>query len=220
MLTVMVMLLLGLGLVLSTYHLAKLTEMILGNTSDYQRSFAAAEALLRDAELDIRTRRAPDPAQPSSRPWFPQSSDDFDSVADLVSTRSKLRCWQGICMPQAITPDPDIPALVANIQTAGACYGQFTQPPAPGPAMATDNNPVLRAGTGNGNCQGARAWYWVEAFRYGDMAHSGANHASQWMPEPSRNFVYRITAVTRGLRDGTQVILQSHYVPYPAIQNQ
>jgi hypothetical protein len=54
LLTVLVLLLLSLTAVLGALRYSNLNEAMLGNTSDYNRTFAAAEALVRDAEIDIR----------------------------------------------------------------------------------------------------------------------------------------------------------------------
>jgi type IV pilus assembly protein PilX len=59
----LVLLLLSLTAVLGALRYSNLNEAMLGNTSDYNRTFAAAEALVRDAEIDIRGRRPPIPRQ-------------------------------------------------------------------------------------------------------------------------------------------------------------
>lgn len=58
LIVVMVMLLLSCLVVLSSTRLSWLSERMLGAESDHQRAFAAAEALIRDAELDIRGLQA------------------------------------------------------------------------------------------------------------------------------------------------------------------
>ncbi len=56
---VLIFLLLAIISVLGAYRAGFLNERMVGNESDYNRAFAAAEALIRDAEMDIRGRRPP-----------------------------------------------------------------------------------------------------------------------------------------------------------------
>ena len=44
-------------------------EMIVGNDADYQRAFEAAQALLQDAELDIRSAEPDGKTQITSTVW-------------------------------------------------------------------------------------------------------------------------------------------------------
>ena len=91
LIVVMVMLLLGTIVVLSSTRVGWLNERLVGGESDYQRAFAAAEALIRDAELDILGLRADgtrcdgDPSVPSpcrsASPaglFFPQTDEELD----------------------------------------------------------------------------------------------------------------------------------------------
>jgi type IV pilus assembly protein PilX len=71
--TVMVIVALSVVAVMATYRLANLAEASTGNVSDYSRTFAAAEAILRDAEHDIRGR-LPD-LNNSSGIWAPNATD-------------------------------------------------------------------------------------------------------------------------------------------------
>lgn len=56
---VLIMMLLTVTAVTGAFRVANLNEALLGNTSDYQRTYSAAETLLRDAEMDIRGRIPP-----------------------------------------------------------------------------------------------------------------------------------------------------------------
>lgn len=56
---VLIFLLLAIISVLGAFRSSFLNEKMVGNESDYNRAFAAAEALIRDAEMDIRGRRQP-----------------------------------------------------------------------------------------------------------------------------------------------------------------
>jgi type IV pilus assembly protein PilX len=70
---VTVLVIVGLGVVgiLGAFRLAGLAETATGSYADYSRTFAAAEATLRDAENDIRGR-LPNPATPGNV-WSPHS---------------------------------------------------------------------------------------------------------------------------------------------------
>lgn len=59
LLTVLIILLLSSILVLGAFRVGFLNEILVGAESDHNRARAAAEALLRDAEIDIRGRRPP-----------------------------------------------------------------------------------------------------------------------------------------------------------------
>ena len=52
--TILVMLLLTMLLVLGALRLSLFNEGVIGNQADAQRAYASAEALLRNAEADIR----------------------------------------------------------------------------------------------------------------------------------------------------------------------
>ena len=241
LLTVMVILLLSTIAVMGSFRVARLAEAMQRNGSDYERAFAAAEALLRDAEIDIRGRRPPyetlnadgQPGNPclplgadvigcrrqtGQQPWFPQNSFDFDEVSDLVQTAAGnsngIRCSQGICVPQQITEFANLGQLLPQMQPLGACYGQFTRQGQTATAGVGDSNPLLAAQFDQNT--GARAWYWVELFKYTTHVGAGPGAANVVTPEPSRNFIYRITAVAQGLREGTQVVLHSLFIPFPA----
>jgi type IV pilus assembly protein PilX len=59
LIVVLIFLLLAIITVLGAFRSSFLNEKMVGNESDYNRAFAAAEALIRDAEMDIRGRRPP-----------------------------------------------------------------------------------------------------------------------------------------------------------------
>jgi type IV pilus assembly protein PilX len=246
--TVMVLLLLSIISVLGAFKVGLLNEIMVGNVSDYSRARAAAEALVRDAEMDIRGRRPPyttvqpdgtkgfpcrpDPANSAisliteagyigcrnnavaGTPWFPRTSEEFDDVSDIVAANNAAsRCEAGICMPLNMNDLGAIENNLAAMTQFGTTYGLHTRNALTAPDVA--GNPIL-----NGTGANARAWYWVEAFRYGESVSSGASPASNLMPEPSASFVYRITAIAQGLKAGTRVVIRSTFVPFPASQGQ
>jgi type IV pilus assembly protein PilX len=218
LIVVMVVLLLGTLLMLGSTRVGTLHSALVGSESDAQLAFAAAEALMRDAELDIRGKRAdgqPCNTDPTlavgcrslADPFFPESDDDLDVLAASVAADSGVRgCRQGICLPQSVD-SLDATAWtvgLADMQTVGATYGQYT-----GTSPAAASNPLL-------NTAAAQAWYWVEVFRYseagGILAHSKPTPSPDMIRHP---FVYRITVYVQGNKPGTRVQLRSVLVPYP-----
>ena len=245
LLAVMALLLLSAITVLGSFRVARLSEGMVGNGSDYARAFAAAEALLHDAEIDIRGRLPPyeilDPdGQPGSpcrpdvpntvgcriqdnlTPWFPRDSPEFNAVSDVLGTLSNggangVRCQQGICAPTGLNDLDGLWQQQSVMEPLGACYGQFTRIGLTATATANDGNPLLDAVFDrNGRCTHGTARYWVEIFRYDHNAAATTGPASALLPELSRNFIYRITAIAHGTREGTRVILRSIFVPFPA----
>ena len=230
LIVVMIILILGTIVVVGSTRLGWLNEIEVSSESDYQRAFAAAEALVRDAERDIRGRQLnsalPCVNNPSyvgcrnfgaGMPFFPQDDDDLDLLAARLTAGGSVNsCLQGICLPPNVntltraTWDTD--AAVA-VMTAGvgakaipATYGQYT-----GAAPAAAGNPLLATNP-------ARGWYWVEVFRYSDAAGIVAAAGNVPVPDKKSPFVYRITAYVQGLKGGTRVWLRSIFVPSP--QNQ
>jgi type IV pilus assembly protein PilX len=213
---VMVMLLLTTFVLLASNRVGWLNEKLVGSESDHERAFAAAEALIRDAELDISGLRfdgTPCPASPATQfgcrnlnaPHFPERDDDLDVIQARVAPGYKKICSQGICLPTSTTQLEESSAWtgqLAAMQDAGATYGQFT-----GASPAAAGNPLLTAG---------RAWYWVEVFRYTSSYSSGGVTASAPVPVADHPYVYRITAFAQGAKAGTQVRLRSTFVPFLA----
>jgi type IV pilus assembly protein PilX len=235
LIVVMVMLLLGTIVVLSSTRVGWLNERLVGGESDYQRAFAAAEALIRDAERDIRglqiDNTTPCNISPlfvgcrsfaGGAPFFPQNDDDLDLLTARVATGANS-CLQGICLPATVTTldaatwTTNLAAMTAGTgaTSIGAKYGEFT-----GIDPATAGNPLLSwSRPGVAPVVAPRAWYWVEVFRYTEA--SGIVAAAGNVPIPDRKspYVYRITAVVQGMRGGTRVWLRSIFVPRPQNQN-
>lgn len=219
LLVVMVALVLGSLLVVSSARVAWLNEKLVGNQSDHQRAIAAAEALLRDAESDIRGERfdgtpcSSDPkeagcrgAYADGRPFFPVKPEDLETLSDRIAPNKA--CRQGICRPPStgsINPKDFVVGLIqapaaASSDAAAASYGQFTG------AAASAANPLLTGPS-------AKAWYWVEVFHY-DLA-SPLAQPSENLPQPDAKhpFVYRINAYVQGHQAGTQTWLRSVFIP-------
>jgi type IV pilus assembly protein PilX len=215
LIVVMIMLLLSSLVMLGSTRVGTLNEALVGSESDTLHAFAAAEAIIRDAELDILGQRAdgqPCSSDPTAAvgcrslvgPFFPQGDDDLDTLVASVSTADAFRnCRQGICLPTKVD-SLDATAWtddLVDMQAVGATYGQFTSTT---PAAAS--NPLLTSIP-------PRAWYWVEVFRYADILGPGDGRVT---PDTVRHpFVYRITAHVQGTKPGTRVQLRTVLVPYP-----
>lgn len=232
LIVVMVVLLLGTLVVVGSTRVGWFNELLVGSESDYQRAFAAAEALIRDAERDIKGVQA-DNFTPckvgahyigcrdfgAGHPFFPQEDTDLDLLENRVTGAGSFnQCLQGICRPTSAdtlgeaawnTPSA-LAAMTAGTGTTAiaATYGAYT-----GAAPAAAGNPLLSA------TSPTRAWYWVEVFRYSDAG--GIMNAAGNVPIPDQKhpFIYRITAYVQGIKGGTRVWLRSVFVPYPQNQN-
>ncbi len=213
---VLVMMLLAVLTALGTSRTQWLSERIVGSESDFQRAFAAAEAVLRDAELDIRGLRGDGitpchalAAQTGCRtaaagtPYFPQSLADYETVAGIVSA-SGQPCVAGICTPAdpAVMSTAYLKSSVSTLTLPGvaATYGQFTSG-----TSSSAGNPLLSLAT-------PRAWYWVEVYRFSQAGFLSAEDPGLPVPARSSPFIYRITVHTQGLRPGTRVWLRSSLV--------
>jgi Tfp pilus assembly protein PilX len=212
--------------VLGSTRVGWLNEKLVGNQSDYQRTFAAAEAVLRDAERDIKGLQTdgitPCNTSPTfvgcrdfggGRPFFPQDEDDLDTVKARIGTNT---CLQGICIPATVntlttaTFSTNLSSMTAGTGTSAiaATYGQFT-----GLTPAAAGNPLLTGASAN-------AWYWVEVFHYESASGILSATDTQPVPDLAHPFVYRITAYVQGQRAGSRVWLRSVFIPRPQNQNQ
>lgn len=208
-------------------------EMIVGNDADYQRAFEAAQALIQDAELDIRGEKADGSAcaAPPCRAYSSalQFPGDTNEINPLITTLQgeATRCKDGLCArrvgrqdfwnyndttgspavkPAADTALGEVP--LSALQAVGARYGQYT-----GAELGSDDSPAnpLLAETADGK----GGWYWIEVMRYSDAAKTanliqGAD-TSQLPLNLDVYVIYRITALVKGRKEGTTVVLQETY---------
>jgi type IV pilus assembly protein PilX len=211
---IIVVVMLSMLLALWASRTALFNELIVGNDADYQRAFEAAQAVIQDAELDIRGERPdgsdcvpvvanPNICRTGTTVWF------IDEEKDLVSLLSTLeaqttRCLQGICQKRTGNQDfwndsTTLTAMIAN--GVAARYGQYT-----GAQTGPNSNPLL-----NNSIAGQGAWYWVEIMPY-DINPGGLLAGK---PKLELNLkppvVFRITAIARGLKPSSQVVLQSTF---------
>ena len=218
---VIVVVMLSMLLALWAARSSLFNEIIVGNDADYRRAFDAAQAMLQDAEMDIRGVK-PDgsvctPVDDKGNVCRRTTTVYFDietkDLADLLSTiqtnQSTTLCYMGICQKRTSAQDfwNDATTFAAMTATGvGAQYGQFT-----GANASTTGNPILKnSADGNGG-----AWYWVEMMPYVDpnvslLASLPANsNVARFAPSRKKLFIYRITAIANGMKAGNQVVLQS-----------
>ncbi|QEA13723.1 pilus assembly protein PilX [Comamonas flocculans] len=229
---VIVFVMLSMLLALWASRTSMFNELVVGNDADYQRAFEAAQALLQDAELDIRGQTADGkPCAAPCRQWnftqlqFPTEAKEINGlVATLNAAEGK--CKDGLCARRTghqdfwnyendVTPvsPPDAGEVTLDKLTksgVGARYGEYT-----GAQLGDKDNPAnpilaRRGGPKEGG------WYWIEVMPYSDAAKT-ANLivSSEASNQLSLNLdvyvIYRITALAYGLKDSTKVVLQQTY---------
>ena len=214
---VLVMVLLGTLLAAWTARTVRFNELVTGNDADYQRALQAAQAMVRDAELDIRGQR-PDGSPCRTAPgyegscrltrldaeagqvFFPRDTGDFQDLSIALAGRTPS-CIKGICLGAKLAPEFWRGQTAANgfeaMKKVAARYGEFT-----GATVADKGgDPLLMAGQD-------QAWYWVEVLPY-DM---GAAAADPFRPDAQRPFAYRITAVAQGRKQASLAVVQTVFI--------
>jgi type IV pilus assembly protein PilX len=147
---VLIFLLLSIIAVLGAFRSGFLNEKIVGNESDYNRAFSAAEALIRDAEIDIRGRRPPyDFFQADGSAGFPcrPTTDDGNSneTASKVGYEDSCRLRGAVNTPWFPEDIVDFdrvqlllnPGVADNNCIAGICMPPDTT------SLATIENQIL-----------------------------------------------------------------------------
>lgn len=209
-------------------------EMVVGNDANYQRAFEAAQALLQDAELDIRGEMADGTlcSAPPCRAYtnklqFPGDTNEINPLITVLEGET-TRCRDGLCARRvgrqdfwnyataATTINPAANAALGEVplsnlmkENVGARYGQFTG--AQLGSTAAPANPILA----NRSEDNRGGWYWIEIMRYSDTAKSANLIVDSTTSQLPLNLdvyvVFRITALAVGLRPGTTVVLQETY---------
>lgn len=211
---VLVVLLLSALAVLRASHNLVLRESAVASAADYSRAFAAAEALMLDAETDVRGVR-PDGGptrDAAAAAFYPSRPEDLPLLLSIVGADAGLPCLDGICLPDSIDllafagwPADDATAP-ADQPKSFARYGEFTGSAAA--AQDARRNPYLAR----------NAWYWVEVFGY-PGATDEATETSPNAPDPTRPYLFRITAVVLGRTPGVRAVLREVFVPSPMADN-
>ncbi|MGQ0711110.1 MAG: pilus assembly PilX family protein [Rhodoferax sp.] len=213
LITVLVMLLLSTLLIIGSTRLTLVSEKLAGNDTDYQRAYQAAEALIADAKLDLDCLNVSATAGCGFRatPVIPCDAATYATLEDAL-TPLNPPCQNGICLDlgDRTSGNPNrsfwnSTALWTAYTAAGvgAIYGQYTNSSiAAGQAV----NPIL---------VGTNARYWIEVLKYTSSATSQAVYLGDGItniaPHTSCPYVFRITAVARGIKTGTSAVVQSYY---------
>lgn len=223
---VMIFVMLSMLLALWASRSSIFNEMVVGNDADYQRAFEAAQAMLQDAELDIRGEKSNGKPCTSiqCRKNRPNPSGDILKFPTSVAEREKLldklesapqRCLQGLCARLTTWSQSDIDSRMGK--NIGARYGEYT-----GAERTGHNNPLLNwinfsdVDKGSINIENTPAWYWIEILPYVDEKPAGLiveQGSEEWMPILGKDrTAYRVTAIAHGRKPNTQVILQQVYI--------
>jgi Tfp pilus assembly protein PilX len=237
---VLVVLLLSLIVVLGGLAVANLNEALVGNQSDAQRAYGAAQALMDAAQIDIQLNgrycNATALGSNGNNPNFPTGNGqnctlrypgDGNGTADYESLLSSIglgncaaasilnNTLAGIC----ISGDPTAiqfatsqvgPNINGSVFVNGAQYSRIN---AVNSNAAYAGSAQIDSGV-NAVSLAKGGSYWVEIFPYNVMGSalqgSGVN-----IPDGTYPFVFRITAMAPGLKANTISVLRAYYVPYP-----
>ena len=231
---VLVLVMLSMLLALWASRSALFNQIIVSNDADYQRAFAAAQAMLQDAELDmLRAKPNGEPcAKVAGDPkvcraagvlYPPQGSEEIAPLIASLSGIADTQCKDALCAKRGTDPAHkrqdfwNNEALMREMQRngVGARYGEYT-----GSVRSSNTAELNAAGnailnqTGEGN---VGAWYWIEVLPYSDAAGNSsliAGSSHNLLPLSADPLVvYRITAIAYGRKNGTRVVLQQTFVP-------
>lgn len=157
------------------------------NDSDRQVAFQAAEAALRDAEMDIE--KSPDAGKSRSYIFSRRSALGFPAPGEAGCNAGAANIYLGLCRRTAMDALPIWQTADfgddASI-TRSVAYGTFT-------------GQILQVGKGALPSRLPR--YIIELFTYNRPGEAA----------DKTSYFYRITAVGFGARESTQVALQSFY---------
>jgi len=220
---VIVFVMLSMLLALWASRTSLFNELVVGNDADYQRAFEAAQALLQDAELDIRGENATggicagsaDVCRTTTIDKIPLEATEVSTL--LAGFESEVtHCRNGLCAKRIDQQDfwnnsdaakgPTLAQMATS--GVGARYGQYT-----GAAVgdtAHPANPILA----DTSADDRGGWYWIEVLPYDDSSKSaglitGSSSALALHMVP--NVVYRITTLAYGRKPSTLVVLQQTY---------
>jgi type IV pilus assembly protein PilX len=233
LITVMVILLLSIIAVLAASRTTLLNEALVGNMSDYNRALAAAEALIRDAEIDVRGRLpngylcrediagtdVPTANFVGCRdtavgPFIPEGTD-FDDARDAVlvtaAAPAATPCSLGVCFPASLATLSTLEDNLGAMAARGVRYGFYTRGAIP-LDLGDATNSILR-GAPAAVTDPNQGWYWIEVFQYAKDAPT--NRPGEVIPGGKAPLIFRITAVALGQKAGTRAIVRSFFVPKP-----
>lgn len=255
---VLVVLLLALIIVLGGMVVANLNESLVGNQSDAQRAYGAAEALLNAAQRDIllngrfcdaaaiggtgtnatiqtETQTGTPAAASNCTARYPREGDGPRDYVSLVSSIGLGKCgttagvWTGVCISGDPASAQFETSTINNGTTSnaeqwdnGVDYNNKYISTLAGGANNSDYGNNVQAGstslalTGS-SLSSSRGKYWVEVFPYNVMSTALAGTPNVPVPDGTYPFVFRITAMAKGLKSGTVSVLRTYYVPYPMV---
>ncbi|MDQ0081489.1 type IV pilus assembly protein PilX [Variovorax boronicumulans] len=171
--------------------LSLVNERSARNDRDSEVAFQAAEAALMDAEIDITG-----PNTNSAQRLC--SFSDKDNISAFVPGCGGAGGSQGLCTASASGTAPawlQIDFSVTDSSAKSVALGTFT------------GQTYMKAPTGGGSASTARLpRYVIEA-----IPDNGGYEADQLASASSgkKRFLYRVTAIGYGVRDETQIVLQS-----------
>ena len=232
---VIVFVMLSMLLALWASRTSLFNEMLVGNDADYQRAFEAAQALVQDAEFDIRGEN------PDGSPCTGPKCRDNISGADRIPLDPQevtpllaeigtltIKCRYALCVKRTGRQDfwndtSPSPAGAGEVKFAdmttsgiGARYGEYTGATPGDPSDSTKTaNPILADTSG----KYTGGWYWIEVMPYDESSKNsslivgGATNSNSLLSLNLKpNVVYRITALAYGRKPGTMAVLQQSYV--------
>lgn len=236
LLTIIIFVLLTMLMALWASRTAIFNEMLVGNDADYQRAYEAAQALVQDAELDIRGERANGtactppasaPADPTGRSGvicrdgasitkFPLEETEVGPLLATLGNVSGVQCKDSICAKQTgkldfwNNADAQLGVTLKQMTVSGigARYGEYT-----GALKGATSNPILTETSDD-----LGGWYWIEIMPYDPAAgNSGliSNGSTNLALNLKPNVAYRITALAYGRKlpeSRSKVVLQQTYV--------
>lgn len=225
----MVMLLVSTIAVLGATRFGWLGEAVTSNESDYQRTRAAADTVLRDAMTDVMGYH-PDGAlcnlaapaggcrpETATNPFLPMTGADLGEARELISSlpgyNADFPCLArapgvpgGLCTPR----DNPIGGAGApanwwdNPAMLAAMLPRGTTYGAATGNVADPNDPILSAPPA-----APRAFYWLEAFNYSSNITPPPGVDLPALQAKDNTTIYRITVFAQGRKPGTRVVIQS-----------
>jgi type IV pilus assembly protein PilX len=215
----MVMLLLSLLLAIGSARVGLLNQSMSGNSADYQRAFEAAQTLMADAQIDLACISGGCTYR-SAATQIPCDTQQFDALQTTLSALApNPPCKDGICLDLGTASNGDSATSFWNSNSLWATYTTNNR----GARFGQYSNSALVSGTAVNPVLLDRAWYWIEVLPYGGAMGSGRTMVSEGAllgastvkPDQNCPFVFRITAVARGLKPGTTAAIQTLYFHRP-----
>ncbi|MGP1629260.1 MAG: pilus assembly PilX family protein [Giesbergeria sp.] len=225
---VIVFVMLSMLLALWASRTSLFNELVVGNDADYQRATESAQAMLQDAQEDIRlgTNEAPGSALcvgggelcrldiadqfPLAREEIPVGSRLAPLAAETTGCRSALCTKRDGKIDFWNNSDTGAGPTLEQMLAVGARYGQYTG--AKYGDTSNPANPILAD-----RDDGKGAFYWIEILPYDESSKTKnliQGDAANLLPlyiDPM--VVYRITALAFGRKPGTTVVIQQTYAP-------